>query len=353
MPASANKLPKEIRRESMKATMEALRDDGREWATLSEAMRHERILWLARMFEWLERKGYLCPNPAAGLRSETGLTKSERLERARRDEDDEDGRDPFTDEQIREVFGQLQFRTGSGRHLNWAAGRWYPFEYWLPLLGLYGGVRIKEGAQLHLKDVRQVDGVWVLDINESTNDKSLKNPQSKRLIPIHSHLVHLGFLDYCERLRAEGFRRVFPELTWATTPAKYAKEPVRKMSAMLGGLGMPRDGRLVFHCLRHNCNNALLRVPSTVLPRGGEELCRVARLRLMGHTVGKDVNSRHYTEVSTREMAALMEGVKFDLPEIAPFDIAFGLECIRVALARKTGARRGKEDMGPLAGTHV
>ncbi len=350
IPASANKLPKAIRRETMTATIEALRADGREWPMLNEAMRHERILWLVRMFEWLERKGYLRPNPAAGLRSETGLTKAEQLERARQDEDDEDGRDPFTDAQIRAIFGQQHFVSGSARHLNWEAGRWYPFEYWLPLLGLYGGVRIKEGAQLHLKDVREVDGVWVLDINESTRDKSLKTPQSRRLIPIHPHLVRLGFVDYCKRLRAEGFQRVFPELTWATTPAKYAKEPVRKMSAMLEKLGMPRNGRLVFHCLRHNCNNALLRVPSSVLTQGGEELCRIARLGIMGHTLGKDVNSRHYTDVTPREMAALMSGVRFDLPEIAPFDIGFGLECVRVALARKIGERRGMEDMGPLGG---
>lgn len=120
------------------------------------------------------------------------------------------------------------------------------------------------------------------------------------------------------------------------------------MSAMLERLGMPRDGTLVFHCLRHNCNNALVRALPEGLPSGGAELSRFVRLRIMGHTVGDDVNSRHYTTAKPHELAALVAGVNFDLPAIAPFDIEFGLACVRGALLKKAGDRRGKEDMGPL-----
>ena len=347
IPGTVNKLPKSIRRDTMTATIEALREDGREWPLLSDAMRHERMSHLAKLFEWLEGRSYLKPNPAAGLRGETGATKAERRERARGETDDEGGREPFTGDQLRAIFGQLHFQVGHGRHVQ-KPSSWLPFEYWLPALGLLSGLRIKEGAQLHLDDVRRVEDVWMLSINESTADKSLKNEQSVRLVPVHPELVRLGFLDYCDALRVAGFRRVFPELTWSTSPAKYAKEPIRKMSAMLEGLGMPRDGTLVFHCLRHNCNNALVRALPGGLPSGGAELSRFARLRIMGHTVGDDVNARHYTTAKPHELAALIAGVNFDLPPIAPFDIKFGLTCVRSALLKKAGDRRGKEDMGPI-----
>ena len=219
IPGSVNRLPGSIRRETMKATIEALREDGREWPLLSDPMRQERMAHLAGFFGWLERRGYLKSNPAAGLRGETGATKAERRDRARDGADDEEGREPFTGDQLRAIFGQLHFEVGHGRHVKKPAC-WYPFEFWLPLLGLFGGLRIKEGSQLHLDDLRWVDGVWVLSINESTADKSLKNEQSVRLVPVHPELVRLGFVDYCDALRVAGFKRVFPELTWATSPAK-------------------------------------------------------------------------------------------------------------------------------------
>lgn len=208
IPGRVNTLPKSIRRDTMTATIVALRADGRDWPLLSDEMRRERMQWLSRLFGWLRSKEYISLDPAAALRGETGLTKAER-KAAKHSEDDEDeeGRDPFTDEQLRLIFGQPHYKTGHGRDVIKPA-YWYGFEYWLPLLGLYSGLRIKEASQLHLTDVKEQGGVWCLDINERTPDKSLKNPQSTRLIPLHPALLRLGFLRYCDRLRVEGYVRV-------------------------------------------------------------------------------------------------------------------------------------------------
>lgn len=356
IPGSVNKLPKSIRHDMMKETIEALHADGRDWPLLSDGMRAERMRHIAGLFDWLERKNYLTPNPAVSLRGETGMTKAEVKDRMRRvgaavrqssDEDDEDGRRPFTESELQAIFSDQQYQTGSGRHKRWKDGHWYPFQYWLPLLGLYAGVRIKEGSQLHLSDVRLVKEIWCLDINENTEDKSLKNKSSNRVIPVPQQLIGLGFLDYLDALRAKGYRRVFPELTWSTSPAKYAKESDRRMTNMLRKLGLPRDGTLVYHCLRHNCNNALLRAPADSL-RGGEYLRSIIALRVLGHAAGDGVNIKHYTSIDVDEMNRLMAVVEIDLPTIARFDIDFGLMCVDVALQRKEPPRLGCEDMGPL-----
>jgi integrase len=305
----------------MKSTIEALASDGRAWPLLSADMRHERMQWLMRLFGWLSIKGYLTPDPSVALRGETGLTKAETIAAKRIDEDDdEEGREPFTVEQIRAIFSQQHYQTGDGKHVR-KPRYWYGFEYWLPLLGLYAGLRIKEASQLHLADVRAIDEVWRLDINRRTPDKSLKNDQSVRLVPVHPELVRLGFLRYCDQLRAAGYRRVFPELTWSRANAKYAKESGRKMSHMLKMLGMPRDGKLVFHCLRHNANNALIRVPVTKVLGADEHLKKYIRHRIMGHEVGKDVNAQHYTNTSTQEMFDLVAGAAYELPQIVDPEI--------------------------------
>ena len=350
LPANANHLTKELRCPTMKETIQAIRQAGVEWPFMSANMQAERMQWLARLFGWLYKKEWIAASPSAPLDGETGLTKADRKEKQRASGlEDETGREPFGQDDLKRIFGQSWFATGSGAHFK-KPRYWYPFEYWLPLLGLFAGCRIQEASQLHLTDVKLEDGISVLDLNENTADKSLKNTgRSRRQIPLHPRLIELGFLAYCERVKAEGFQRVFPELTWAKSDARYAKETGRKMSKMLENLGMPRNGLKVFHCLRHNLNNALARVPLHVLPNADQNLRKFIRYTVIGHQLGDDdVNIKHYMTTPMSERLALVSSVEYDLPEIANIDIEFAIFQVHKALANKEGNRRGREDMGPL-----
>ncbi len=353
LPGKANNLPKELQRATMPEIVAALKADGRDWPLMSLDMQQERMQWLSRLFVWLkDRAQWIATNPAAALAGESGLSKADmearHREAANAEDDEEDGQRVFQADELALIFSQPHYRTGNGAHITRRNERWYPFEYWLPLLGLMAGCRIKEAAQLHLADVRVLDGIPCLDINKATPDKTIKNDQSKRFIPLHPKLVELGFLDYCERLRASGYRRVFPELTYALTPARYAKEPIRKMSAMLKRLGMPRDNTRVFHNFRHNFNGALMRVPMSALPYADEGLKRLIRFSVMGHELGETVNERHYSHAAMGERYALVSCAPFDLPPIARFDIDFAVIKVAEGLANKGGERRGREDMGTL-----
>jgi integrase len=353
-PAKANHLSKTLVRESMKDTIQAIKDAGVQWPTLSQSSQAERMTFLTGLFRWLSQKEWLTHDPAASLKGETGLSKAERRDASRNTrnsahDDDEEGRQPFTTEEIRSIFARPQYQTGDGRHISKGNQTWAPFEYWLPLLGAFAGCRIGEVSQLHLNDVREVSGVWVLDINDSTKDKRVKTQDTSiRRIPLHPKLIDLGFLEYCDSLRQAGYRRVFPELTYSRGDARYAKDPIRKMSAMLASLGMPRNGEKVFHCLRHNANNALARVTMNDLPYVDDNLKKYMRYKLMGHALPEgDVNQAHYTSATIAEMRSLISGINYDLPEIVRFSIPYGLEAIKAALARKKEHRRGLEDMGP------
>ena len=356
VPAKANNLPKQFKRDSMPATIQALKEAGEEYSPLSLEMRLERMAHLGRLFDWLEAKEWIVRNPAKAIHGETGVSRFERQQEkrerrsAKRLGDEEEGRQPFTVDELRLIFGQPQYMTGDGQHVTKKHKTWYPFEYWLPLIGLYAGCRIGEASQLHLSDIRQVSGVWVFDLNENTPDKKLKtDATSHRLIPIHPALIDLGLLSYCDQLREHGFKRLFPELSYSLTPARYGKEPTRKMSVMLARLGMPRNGDKVFHCFRHNANDALMRVPMSSLPFADENLRKFIRHKLMGHQQAEDVNTQHYTSSSIGEAASLVNAVSFDLPPIARFNADAGINSVKYALSRKLGDRRDVEDMGPAS----
>lgn len=102
-----------------------------------------------------------------------------------------------------------------------------PHRYWIPLVGLFQGMRQNEICQLFLDDIF-VDSVSGLDciritddpnrnqILEKPNLKSVKNDSSRRTIPIHPSLVKLGFLEYVESRRKLKHKRLWENLQ---TPA--------------------------------------------------------------------------------------------------------------------------------------
>ncbi len=351
-PAQMNNLPERLKCETIAETIAAVGAELPSWPRMSEGMVAERFAWMTRLFGWLAQRGYLALNPAANLKGEGTLTKTERVERGRRAalDDEEDKRRPFSADELGQVFGQPQFRTGHGRHVT-GNQQCQPYEFWAPLLALLHGLRLSEAVQLWLEDIRDIDGVIVLDVNDASADKSVKNNASRRLVPVHSLALDAGLLGYRDALRNAGFKRLFPELRWHGRDERYRKEPSRKFSKLLARLGHERDGTLTFHCLRHSANDAAARVPAAALRDMDEGLRVAVRYRLLGHAMpDSDVNARHYLKVRVPELHILVQALQFDgLPDIARFDPVWGLEAVRRALARKDPPYRNVEDCGPAA----
>lgn len=323
--------------QSMQGSIEKMDELGLDWPLMSVGARTERMTWIAGMFKWLHSQGWIAEDPAVAIR---GLAFQTKAQRVAAEVEDGGGREAFAPAELAAIFKVDWFRTGRcGRTEMEGLKEVRPFQFWLPLLGLHTGARMGELSQLWLDDVRVTEaGTWYIDINRSSADKSLKNPWSARRVPLHSALLNVGFVDWCEHLRAAGFRRVFPELAWGER-VRYTKEPIRAHSALFGSLGMDRGGDKVFHALRHTFNSALERmsdVPDT------------ARNRLMGHQAGQDVNKKFYvTDRTPDEAVQIVNRLNYPIPTVARFDVAAGLAAVRAALDRKKGDRKGLEDMGP------
>jgi integrase len=129
--------------------------------------------------------------------------------------------------------------------------------YWLPLLALFTGARIEELCQLHPDDVyaetyRELDGserlAWVLRITDEGPGQALKNPGSRRRIPIHAELIRLGFVEYARK--AKGRDRIFDKLV-----KDVVGDESGNWSKWFGGYLREKAGvtdkRMVFHSFRH------------------------------------------------------------------------------------------------------
>lgn len=209
---------------------------------LSQKTRNRHKAALGSLFDWLihrahERGG---PNPAHGVRNGSrGGKKSKGADRK-----------VWEGDKLRALFSgpahtgsHKFFRTKPGPHLIKDA------YYWLPLLGLYHGARLEELAQLYATDVREVDGIWCLDINDA-DAKKLKNEQSRRLVPVHPKLLSLGFLEHARAGATNKDGRVFPDLKAGGADNKKGYDFTRKFGNYRKGIKV-YEKWLDFHSLRH------------------------------------------------------------------------------------------------------
>lgn len=202
--------------------------------TLSVKTINKHLTAYAALFNWAVANGYADANIFQGL----SIRQAKAVEGKRK---------AFSHEQIAQMFWELTtFPTKK------------KFQKWGPLLGIFTGARLNELAQLTPADVRQVDGIWCLDINTDSEGKHLKTASAKRIVPVHSGLIAQGFLEYVEQVKNAGHSRILHELTY--DPANgYGRNLGRWFNeSFLPKLGF-KDSQLVFHSLRHTMVTELLR----------------------------------------------------------------------------------------------
>lgn len=124
-------------------------------------------------------------------------------------------------------------------------------RYWIPYVMLYSGARPGEIAQLHVDDVRQTHGVWIMHITEEGEGrKRTKTKGSMRVVPIHDELTKLGFVEHCQRMAAAGHKQVFPEVD-IPEEGQVAAAFSREFNRYLAKIGVKTGTDIVTYSLRH------------------------------------------------------------------------------------------------------
>lgn len=171
-----------------------------------------------------------------------------------------------------------------------------PSNFWIPVISLFTGMRLEEIAQLHVRDIRQDEGVWCFDINEQGYDgKHVKTEAGKRLVPIHPFLINdMRLLDFVQRVGSTGEVRLFPELerekkgNVGGAVTKWFSRYRRNVGV---GEGKGKVSDVVFHSFRHTVVTHLLTVqgvaPRLVQKVVGHDLKGAADIGITANYEGK------------------------------------------------------------------
>lgn len=200
---------------------------------MSDANVNKYMNRASSLFHYAVRRGFMDKNPAEGMQIKD--TRKDHQKRKR-----------FSGEDLNRLFRSKEYLTDSHKH---------SYAYWLPILGAFTGCRIEELCQLHLNDIRQEEGLWILDINE-TDEKGIKTDASRRHVPIHPFILDdLDFIAYVDDLRKKGHTRLFPEIT-QRKDGTYGRDASKWFGRYRKRCGVVEEGKC-FHSFRHTVADEL------------------------------------------------------------------------------------------------
>jgi integrase len=214
---------------------DAFRDEMLAW-DLSKSTIRERLGGLATLWDYGLRKKLhgISENPFRGVDLD-GIEEQPAHERRR----------PYEVEELRLLFNSPLYR---GELV--VNGMAKDAAFFAPLLGLYGGARLEEIAQLRVSDVMLVHGTWALRITNMAPRQSTKTLASNRLVPVHDELLRCGFLSHVDGVRASGHDRLFPSLEGERLDERWGGPLGTWFGRYLDNIGLD-DNRLCFHSLRY------------------------------------------------------------------------------------------------------
>ncbi|MBS9719067.1 site-specific integrase [Tianweitania sp. BSSL-BM11] len=167
-----------ITAEAIIAWMAMLVEKGRSAKTINETY----FAAIKTIYRWARGKRYVPSAPTADV------PKIHRREEG-------DGKRGFTKAEAETILGASLKETN-------------PIRRWVPWLLAYSGARAGEVVQLRKEDVKQEPetGLWMMDFAPGAG--RVKNKASRRVVPLHDHLIELGFVEW---VKAQAAGRLFYE----------------------------------------------------------------------------------------------------------------------------------------------
>ncbi|WP_374526044.1 hypothetical protein [Sphingopyxis sp.] len=187
------------------------------------------IVHVVAVFNWAVTEGWLTSHPFHKLKIKDTV-------------DDADRRDPFTADQLGTLFRAAPWER------PWQQRDEHPGRYWVPLLCLFHGFRLKEAVGLRVEDVGEAEGIPVIKL-QPNDARSLKNAAARSTMPIHPELIRLGFPAFAAQCQS-GF----------LFPAEVEQGVGHRLSAWFSGHVRDKgfEGRkLGMHSFRHGFEDRL------------------------------------------------------------------------------------------------
>ena len=201
----------------------------------------------------------------------------------------------FEVEELNRLFAKQDFSTKPKRH-TFASS--LP---WAMAIALFAGMREGEIADLDAEDIKRRDGVPYFDIIESKSEAGV------RLVPCHSRLIQLGFLDYVKTI---GSGPLFPALPVDKRRGGRGHTIAKRFPDFRRKRGVNRD-RLVFHSFRKSFVRAL-QIAHVDINRAA---------LVVGHEEGFTYREYNPAGLDVKSLREVMEAVKYPglkLPKARP-----------------------------------
>lgn len=172
---------------------------------------------------------------------------------------------PFTADEIKKLF---DFEPYCERFTK-------PDYFYSPIIALTMGLRLEEAAQLRVSDIYQINGIWVIDINDDGDDKDLKTDAAKRILPLSRHVLKTDLLEYHAYVkeRCGEHALLYPYLI--KTKNGYGKNLGYNFTQYKGELIQINPDLKTFHSLRKTLGN--------LMKQNNFELS--LRKRVLGHSM--------------------------------------------------------------------
>jgi len=215
-------------------------------------------------FNFAKSNQYIKENPAEGMLIKDKKRKSPH-----------EIQDPFSTDDLKMLFcDSSEYNEDKHKKLH---------NFWIPLIGLFTGMREEEISQLYISDLIEINGLWCFDIKEEEDkpDKSVKTSE-KRVVPLHPFLVNdLNFVGYVKNLPDKN-GRIFPEMK--RVKGRYShgfSQWFRKFKIRCGLDPTPR--KKTFHSFRHTVVDNLMQkeIPERVVAM------------LVGHSIPGQTGGRY------------------------------------------------------------
>lgn len=250
----------------------------------------KHLMWVRSFFDWMATNQLIPHNVAKDVNI---AKKSNPL----------DARSPFTKADLAVIFGSP--KEYSDNLQKTLSSR--PERVWVPLIGLYHGMRLNEICQLFEDDIIDNDGIPCIRIIENeARLQHVKNNGSRRTIPIHPKLIEIGFLEYVSKVRKVSPKgQLFPHLT--PTRDGYGKNMTYWFNkTVLERLGLKGEAKKDFHSFRH-----------TVIDEFKNSDARLEHYQaIIGHSSGTITLDTYGSSLRPSKMLETLKHIDYVIPEL-------------------------------------
>jgi integrase len=172
---------------------------------------------------------------------------------------------------------------------------------WVTLMMLYGGLRPSEACQLLSSDIKQVDGVDCISVDDSSAGQRVKNINAKRYVPIHKALLEQGFMAFVTQ-RKSTHTQLF-DYKPVGINEDWSKNYCKQLAKLQNEIGMQANKRPTAYGLRHTFIDEMKQL----------DISEHIVAQIVGHANPNITYSRYGKEVKVSALLKDIEKIEYDI----------------------------------------